>query len=373
MTKDKKILYLTSAGICTVLLSCLFIPGDVGGKVFAAFLLVPLAFLCCFLIRKRRTPSINKKTVLLITSISALIFISLYYISGSVFGFYRYPFLILNIFLGNLIPITAIIVSIEIIRCIILAQQKKLSSILIYVSGVVTDVLIFTTLAEIDSFYEFMETVGLYFFPAITANILFGYLAKRYGAYPSIAFRLIMSLYLYIIPIRSAIPDALLSMAKIAVPLLVLLFVDALFEKKKHFALKKKNKWRFLPSGILLILMISLVMIISNKFQYGAFVISTESMTGEINKGDLAIYKTLDEDDVIEIGDVIVYTNGKSSIIHRVVDMEKINGETRYYTKGDANEDVDFGYVTKANIVGKIQFKIIYLGYPTLLLRDLFG
>ena len=46
---------------------------------------------------------------------------------------------------------------------------------------------------------------------------------------------------------------------------------------------------------------------------------------------------------------------------------------TRYYTKGDANEDLDAGFLYKTDIVGHVNYKIPYLGYPTLWFRSLFA
>ena len=53
--------------------------------------------------------------------------------------------------------------------------------------------------------------------------------------------------------------------------------------------------------------------------------------------------------------------------------IENINGQLRYYTKGDANEDPDAGFITSSDIVGTVRFKIPYIGYPTLWLRSLFA
>ena len=59
-------------------------------------------------------------------------------------------------------------------------------------------------------------------------------------------------------------------------------------------------------------------------------------------------------------------------IIHRVEKIENVDGVIRYYTKGDANESMDSGYITDAHIVGVINLKIKYIGYPTLWVRSLF-
>jgi signal peptidase len=59
-------------------------------------------------------------------------------------------------------------------------------------------------------------------------------------------------------------------------------------------------------------------------------------------------------------------------IVHRVVDIKIINGITRYYTKGDANEDADAGFITDSEIVGLADKKIPFIGYPTIWMRSLF-
>ena len=93
-------------------------------------------------------------------------------------------------------------------------------------------------------------------------------------------------------------------------------------------------------------------------------------MTGEINKGDMIIYETY-KDQKIQEGQVIVFLDNNTRIIHRVVAIERIGNETRYYTKGDANDDWDVGYRTDQDIVGLTDIKLAYVGYPTLWLRDL--
>jgi signal peptidase len=94
-------------------------------------------------------------------------------------------------------------------------------------------------------------------------------------------------------------------------------------------------------------------------------------MTGELNKGDVAIYERYEDQFIIE-GQVIVYEKNNSIIVHRVADIQIINGITRYYTKGDTNENLDVGFITDENIVGLVNLKLPYFGYPTLWVRSLF-
>ena len=71
--------------------------------------------------------------------------------------------------------------------------------------------------------------------------------------------------------------------------------------------------------------------------------------------------------------DAVIFEKSKRFVVHRVVNIEIVDGVTRYYTKGDANEDLDAGYITDADIVGITDFKIPYIGMPTLWLNDMFS
>jgi signal peptidase len=124
--------------------------------------------------------------------------------------------------------------------------------------------------------------------------------------------------------------------------------------------------------GVVIALALSFTLLISNQFKIGALVIATESMTGELNKGDFVIFEKIDQNDELEKGNIIVFEKNKNYIVHRIVEIENIDNEERYYTKGDANENMDEGYIVRSEIVGITHFKISYLGYPTLWLRDLF-
>ena len=119
------------------------------------------------------------------------------------------------------------------------------------------------------------------------------------------------------------------------------------------------------------IVMVCVIALISNQFRYGLLVIATDSMTGELNRGDAAIYEQYDGQ-LIEEGQIIVFKRNDSMIVHRVEEIQIINGKKRYYTKGDANDgrDADFRY--DSDIVGIVNYKIPYVGFPTVFMRGLF-
>ncbi|MBQ9749222.1 MAG: signal peptidase I [Clostridia bacterium] len=370
MTKDKKVLWSISILIFAVLFAALFI-GVKSSKILTACLLVPLTALTCILIKKRSSLSINKKEVLLLSSVLAVIFAVLTQMTGISFGFYKNPYFVSsNIFLTVILPTVAIIITTEMIRAVMLAQKDHLASVSAFLSCVLAEVLTFSNISGIKNMNLFMDMIGMTLFPAAIANIYYHYVSRRFGMLPNIAFRLVTSLYTCFLPQVTAIPDALFACIKIFLPIVILALVSALFEKRKKNAVQKGKKLSAVGMVVAMLIVISVAMLISCRFRFGALVVATESMTGEINKGDMIIYERY-EDQEIKEGQVIVFTVNDRKTIHRVVEIKNIGGETRYYTKGDANDDRDGGYRVDEDIVGLTDLKVAFVGYPTLWLREL--
>jgi signal peptidase len=256
-----------------------------------------------------------------------------------------------------------------------MAQNSKLAKFFCYLACVTADVLIVSNIPYVTSFNRFMDLVAGALLPAIISNLLFNYLSKRYGMYPGLVFRAVTTLRLYIFPVRSGIAETLLNFVRLILPIAIYFFIDSLYEKKRRYALGNTSRFVRIASTVLtvvvLIIMTGTVMLVSNQFKYGALVIATDSMTGELNKSDVAIFERYD-DHAVEKGQVIVFEKSNTMIVHRVVKIEIINGVTRYYTKGDANEDNDAGFILDSDIVGVVNYKVPYVGYPTLWIRSLF-
>ena len=368
MFSDKKKLYILTSSLLAVLLITLFLPGEHSGRITAAILLLPLAGCIWFFIKKRRIPSMNQREVTMLIAIIGLVYVALYYLAGLKFGYHR-NLDFLNF--GYIIPLAIIIASTEIIRSVVRAQEDKKADVICYFACVVADALSYGNIYYITSFNRFVDFIALTVFPAVIANLVYSYISKRYGIYPNIIYRAVTILYAYLIPIIPSVPDSLFAFVNLFVPIAIYLFIDALYERKRRYALAKKSKLAPIITAAAVIILAGFVMLISNQFKYGALVIATESMTGEINKGDAIIFEAYDTQ-TIEKGQVIVFEKDDSMIVHRVVDIERINGQYRYITKGDANEDNDAGYVTKGQIRGLVDFKVPFVGYPTLWLRGLF-
>ena len=97
-------------------------------------------------------------------------------------------------------------------------------------------------------------------------------------------------------------------------------------------------------------------------FGFKTYEIVSRSMENTINKNDIIVVKKVDKNEINE-NDIISFDNGNEIITHRIVDIENINGQTLYTTKGDNNRFADDEKISFEQIEGKYIFKLSKLGY----------
>lgn len=127
------------------------------------------------------------------------------------------------------------------------------------------------------------------------------------------------------------------------------------------------NLRRWAISGILLFIL----------FAFGAgllsvkpVVILTGSMRPQINPGDMVIIRKCSIND-IKVGDIIEYKVNDYSIVHRVVEIYFVSGNSMLITKGDANKTIDKNPVAANQVIGKLEYNIPYIGYPVYFLQNI--
>lgn len=369
MYSDKKRVLVLSLTLIAVLLSCFFI--NVKSKdVLVACILLIYAALTLFFVKKRGILSIYKTEVLMIVSVIALLYLVLYYSMALEFGYYRDSISFLKV-LSSLLIVGITAFSSEYLRMVYSHQNVKGVGVVIFIACLFADILPQFSFNTFNSFNVFMDFLGLTLFPAITFNVLFYYLAKRYGVLPGVAYKLVVKFIPSVISITPFVPPSLLSLIQLLLPLLILAFIKMLYEKRVRHKKKVSRAVSITLTTVLISFMVLVMAVISCQFRIRALVIATESMTGELNKGDMIVYERYD-DQVIKEGQILVFEKDGLKTVHRVVKIEIINGVYHYTTKGDANENVDSGYITDTNIEGVVHFKLAYLGYPTLWVRQLF-
>ncbi len=111
----------------------------------------------------------------------------------------------------------------------------------------------------------------------------------------------------------------------------------------------------------------------SGIFPIYALSVGSESMVPNIYKGDVIIVKKIDKNKIreLKINDILVFKYNKKVIVHRIVEITKINNHYYFKTKGDNNNEVDNWTIEENNIIGFASWKVRYIGYPTVWLNEM--
>ena len=373
MKADKIKVYLFEFMLLAILSFALFV-SNAYSRIVLAGLLSICSIAIWFLIKKTKVESIDSKKVTIILIIFAAIYLIAFYAMGLYFGYYRATFTFSNRTLINyIIPTSIIIITSEVIRNRLLAQNTKFSQTLTLIIMVLVDLAIYIDIYNTNTFKKIIEVIGFTFFASVACNLLYNYVSNRYGIVGNIIYRLITVLYIYIIPYIPNVYVFFRAILRMIYPYIIYQVLEYTFAKNNMIVALEDKRKNFISKVILGFMTVTLAMLITCQFKYGILVIGSGSMTGAINKGDAIFLEQYNKNKEIEIGQVIIFNKDNKKIVHRVVDVKKVNGEKRYTTKGDANQENDDGYITEEDITGICKFRIAYIGYPSIWIRDIFS
>lgn len=361
--------YIISLLIATILIIGTLFHWLESEYIMAIFLGI-LALISNRLIPGHGTIQASRKQVAKVLLTFAILYIALFYLVGIYVGFYRSNYsLSLTNMIYHLIPMMISIISVEIIRKKILVDEVYKTKIITFLLGTITDVYLYKNFYSLESLNSFLSFLGLIIFSAIANNLLYNYISNRYGKNPVIIYRLITALYIFFIPVIPNLHPYLRTYLRMLYPVIIYMYLERFYVEDPQRLSKKEETKNQIYMGIVSAITLIIVALISCKFHYGVLVIGSDSMQKSIEKGDVVLFKKTNE---LKKGDVIVFNSEDIKIVHRIIDMKNINGEMRYYTKGDANKVQDEGYVTKETLVGKTIGTIKYIGKPTLWLNGKF-
>lgn len=371
MKTDKLKVYIMQFVLLTILSFALFVPNIFTRSATAGLLLIS-AIAIKFLIKKEKVESIHANKVTILLVIFAVIYLIAFYLMGLYFDYYRALVTFnVNTVINYIIPTAVIIISSEIIRNKFLAQNTKFTQIVTFIITVLADLMIYTNIYTISGYDDVIEVIGFTLFASIACNLLYNYNSKRYGIKGNIIYRLITVLYVYIIPYIPNVYVFFRSILRIVYPYTIYQVLKYTFETNKQIIAIEDKRKSITLKIVLAVVTVVMAMLISCQFKYGILVIGSGSMTGAINKGDAIFFEQYNTREEIKEGQVIIFNRDEIRVAHRVVDIKNVNGEKRYTTKGDANEDIDEGYVTNEDIMGICKFRIAYAGFPSIWVRDI--
>ena len=369
MKNSKNKTYIIELLLITVLAVCAFFISN-----YTRYILAFIVFVCAlfvpFMLKKDNIAYTTAKKVDKILIIFAILYLALFYTLGIYSGYYD---AIIKFSLKHLIqyilPITITIISTEVLRSKFLSLKTKTSYILVTIITVAIDVLLYINIYNLNKLNDILTVLGFLLFSSLSTNLFYNYISPKYGYKGILYYRLITTLYIYVIPITPDVFVYFRTFVRIIYPVLMYIHIDNNYNPDKELERPIEIRKRYAGIAFTFVILTLLIALISCKFIYGTLVIGSGSMSGELNKGDLVIFKSKSK---INEGDIIVFKKEDIKVVHRVVKISSKKGKEIYYTKGDANPTIDQGYVDQDELVGKVLVKIKYIGKPTVWLREQF-
>lgn len=300
-----------------------------------------------------------------------------YYLFGLVIGFYKIDnYFNLYGIKTFIMPLLLSIILKEYLRYQVLkkSEESKLfivSAIIIFIFIDITNAIYF---GKFDTWYGLFMFIALTLLPSVSSNIAASYISLKVGYKPNIIWLLITKLYVYFIPIVPNPNEYILSVIRFIFPLMIAYRVYILFTKVKDeeisrdYNKSKKGRTLIIPT----ILVIVIVYLTSGYFHYYAIAIASGSMYPQIKKGDVVIIEKISDNyDTLEVGNVIAFKYNDVIIVHRIVNIISEKDEYYFYTKGDANNNADNFAISEDMIIGIVNYKVPYIGLPTVWLNEL--
>lgn len=314
-----------------------------------------------------------KKQIREYTIIATLVFIIVYMLSGLFVTFGKNPYnaspigLMHNLWISGSILISKEFVRYKLINNVYEKDKKQVAIIItvIYVTINIETTRFFGANITAFSFVQYFIQSTL---PNIAKNILFSYIAINGNYTSSIIYQLITNMYFWISPIIPNAPWVMTAIIDITIPVILFLYIR--FTKNKLNIFKKREDIKNSDPKSIIPLVISIILAI--WFAIGIFplkpvAIASGSMEDELYIGDIVIIKKCNANDV-NVGDIIEYQMDGYTVVHRIIEKTQRNGEFYFITKGDNNNSAD-DEVREEQLIGKVVFKIRYLGYPAIWLH----
>ncbi|MBE6160329.1 MAG: signal peptidase I [Lactobacillales bacterium] len=377
----RTILIYLIAILYTVFVSILFIDDIVSSYnlLINPIFWIALFGLSLYLFKDSKTRIKLKKDKVQTIFIIILMYLIFYFLSGLFFGYSRSPYAhsIIGI-IKNLWSFVIIIFFQEYVRHILAnnCSKRKLFYVLTTILFILIEINFYNfenNFVSGESGFKYISSILL---PIIVRNILFTYLTLECGFEAVLAYRMPIMFANIILPIFPDLNWFIIALYELVLPFVCFIVINYMHTKKQERIsrrrIRKQNPIKNVPFILVLFLFVGFV---AGFFKYMPIAVMSNSMSNVINRGDMVVVEKLSKKEVknLKKQDIIEYNLDGDVIIHRIIEVQKQkDGSVRFITMGDNNTAPDNKPVKQDQVMGKVKFKVSYIGYPVVYLNDFF-
>ena len=343
------------------------------GLITASFLVFLLGLSIKLLGFRKSKPTVMSNNILKNVIFYLIVTFILMYALGSVVGFltnaYSRSILVM---IDNVFAPILIIIFVEFFRYVFISanNDKKFFIVLLTLILVVFEISL--SIKSVNSNFEgIFNLLALLIVPSLIKNGVLSYLCFHIGYKVPIIYRLIMDVYGFLVPILPNLGDYLTSVVLITLPIIIYISSFSEIDRKIHKPEPIFGGDSFtLMDAPLIIFLVILISLVSGAFPYYMIGVGSQSMVPRLSKGDAVVLKKVPRSTILNKNDIIGYKKDGITIVHRIVDIKKDKDGISYITKGDANNARDTKKVKRSQVIGVVEFKIPYVAYPTVWMRE---
>lgn len=376
MKKSYQKLIIFDIVVLIILLLNSFILNILGNYYYMDIFLILLLFVFKYLFGFEKDRHRYIKDVIVNMLIIFLVAFIAYYILGIFIGFYQtQKYLNFYGITTFVLPYIVMIAMREYLRMQMLNKTEK-SKILTFITCILfilMEISVRFASSNLDSNYNIFVFIALTILPIISNNIVCTYVAKKVGYKANIFWILISELYTVVLPIAPNSGLYINSLIKFLFPYVLLYNTYKFFQKRdRDIPISFIKKRTYVEIYALALFVFCLAYFVSGYFRYYAVAVATGSMLPNIKVGDVVIVDQHRDYKDLKVGEVIAYKYHGIVVVHRLYDVVVVKDDYYFYSKGDANENVDNYIIYPDTILGVVNVKVPYIGLPTVWLNKFF-
>lgn len=343
--------------------------------ITTSFLMILLSGAVLFLgFRKLKTTYVSQNVMHLVIFYLIIMFTLMYglgFVTGFLKNAYSNDALML---VTNILCPALIIILVELFRYVVVwaNKDKKIVLVLYTLLLILFEITIGVRSIPFNDLEALFRLSATVIIPVIVKNFVMTYLCYHVGYKVPLVYRLVMDMYLIVVPVIPDYGEYIQSLLLISLPILIYINAFTIIDEKNNKVTHIFTKSNFTVYEIpIIVLVVILACLISGFFPHYMIGVGSDSMSPKINKGDAVILKKYNnEKDNLKKGDIIAFQSNGKVIIHRVVEVDNKKGKNVYYTKGDFNNTRDSSPVSQKQIRGIVKFRIPFIAYPTVWLNE---
>lgn len=336
-----------------------------------------LALAILFLPKYRTAGGLRVKAAIIQLALMIGFFQVLLYVIGglfSSFGKSPYSFTPKGI-LTNLVFVGSMLVGMELSRAWLINRLGKKHTLLALVFVAVLYTLLSIPLARITGLtlglgsISYMNSTVL---PTLAENLLASFLALMGGPLAAIVYRGILQAFWWFCPILPNLSWAFKGLIGTVAPIVGLVVANSLRFRRRPRQARREREGSLAGWIVTTVVAVAVIWFAVGLFPVQPTTVISGSMRPTLDVGDVVIIAKVSAD-TIKPGDIIQFREAEGvTTVHRVVEIQEIEGKRVFITQGDANSEPDANPVIPENVVGKAVFDIPKIGWAAIAVKEFF-